>query len=66
MPTVTISDDNLGDCAKCLRRPAKHKVYRAFTPPIKSSHPTLPDIEGVYEYLCDDCVPSNLNLLSLI
>lgn len=63
MLIFTIKPGDLGDCAKCLRKPAKHKVYHKFDTPIRSDEiDDFPPIDGVWEFLCDDCVPSNLSL----
>ena len=65
----TIKEDYLGDCALCMRQPAKHKVYMPFDPPIVSAQTKqpnsagewdyLPPVEGVWEYVCDECLPKH-------
>lgn len=51
---IDLRSFGLGDCAKCRRAPANHKVFNSFDPPIPGTD-GFPDITGVWEYICDSC-----------
>ncbi len=52
--TVYLPENYLGDCSHCSKREATHLEWCKFDPPV-SGHGIFPDVEGIWEGVCDNC-----------